>query len=53
MIAFGERHPGNPRSRSVYEGAATSLGRYTHLLEGELERARDQLDAFLVERGLT
>lgn len=30
--------------------ARITLGRYTHLLVGELERARDQLDAFLVER---
>ncbi len=30
--------------------ARITLGRYTHILEGELERARDQLDAFLAER---
>ena len=30
--------------------AAITLGRYTHVLAGELERARDQLEAFLVER---
>jgi integrase len=30
--------------------ARITLGRYTHMLEGELERARDQLDAFLAER---
>jgi integrase len=32
-------------------GAATiTLRRYTHTLPGELERARDLLDAFLLER---
>jgi integrase len=30
--------------------ARITLGRYTHLLEGELDRAREQLDAFLLER---
>jgi integrase len=30
--------------------AATTLRRYKHTLPGELERARDQLDRFLVER---
>lgn len=30
--------------------AAITLGRYTHTLAGELERARDLLDVFLVER---
>jgi hypothetical protein len=30
--------------------AAITLRRYTHTLPGELERARDQLDAFLAER---
>lgn len=30
--------------------APITLRRYTHVLPGELERARDQLDAFLVER---
>lgn len=30
--------------------AAITLNRYTHVLDGELERARDQLDAFLAER---
>lgn len=30
--------------------APITLGRYTHVLAGELERARDQLDAFLTER---
>jgi integrase len=30
--------------------APITLGRYTHVLAGELERARDQLDAFLAKR---
>jgi integrase len=30
--------------------AAITLGRYTHTLPGELERARDLLDAFIAER---
>ena len=30
--------------------ARITLQRYTHVLPGELERARDQLDSFLVER---
>jgi integrase len=30
--------------------APITLGRYTHVLAGELERARDQLDSFLAER---
>ena len=30
--------------------AAITLQRYTHTLPGELERARDLLDAFLIER---
>ena len=33
--------------------AAITLRRYTHTLPGELERARDLLDAFLVERTTT
>ncbi len=36
-----ERQPG---------AAPITLNRYTHVLAGELERARDQLDAFLTER---
>jgi integrase len=32
------------------EAAPITLRRYTHLLPGELERARDQLDEFLAER---
>lgn len=30
--------------------ARVTLQRYTHVLPGELERTRDQLDAFLAER---
>lgn len=30
--------------------AAITLERYTHVLPGELERARDLLDKFLTER---
>jgi hypothetical protein len=30
--------------------ASITLRRYTHALPGELERARDLLDAFLAER---
>ncbi len=30
--------------------APITLGRYTHVLAGELERAREQLDRFLAER---
>lgn len=33
--------------------AAITLNRYTHVLEGEMEKARDQLDAFLEERAAT
>jgi integrase len=33
--------------------AAITLRRYTHTLPGELERARDLLDAFLAERTTT
>jgi integrase len=32
------------------DAAPITLRRYTHVLPGELERARDQLDAFLAER---
>jgi hypothetical protein len=32
------------------DAAPITLRRYTHILPGELERARDQLDAFLTER---
>jgi hypothetical protein len=30
--------------------APITLARYTHTLPGEMERARDQLNAFLAER---
>jgi len=33
-----------------YEAAPITLRRYTHVLPGELERARDQLDCFLETR---
>jgi len=33
-----------------FGAAPITLRRYTHVLPGELERARDRLDAFLVER---
>jgi integrase len=38
-------------SRHLHPDAAPiTLRRYTHVLDGELERARDQLDAFLASR---
>lgn len=50
----------SPKVASVFMGhkapkrqpdaAPITLHRYTHVLPGELERARDQLDAFLAER---
>ncbi len=50
----------SPKVASEWMGHATpvrqagaapiTLNRYTHVLAGELEKARDQLDAFLVER---
>ena len=50
----------SPKVASEWMGHATpgrqagaapiTLNRYTHVLEGELEKARDQLDAFLTER---
>jgi integrase len=50
----------SPKVASEWMGHATpgrqagaapiTLNRYTHVLDGELERARDQLDAFLTER---
>jgi integrase len=50
----------SPKVASVFMGhkapkrqpdaAPITLGRYTHILPGELERARDQLDTFLAER---
>ncbi|HEX6689407.1 MAG TPA: tyrosine-type recombinase/integrase [Solirubrobacterales bacterium] len=50
----------SPKVASVFMGhkapkrqpdaAPITLRRYTHILPGELERARDQLDAFLAER---
>jgi integrase len=46
-VFMGHKAPG----RHLHPAAAPiTLRRYTHVLPGELERARDQLDAFLVER---
>jgi integrase len=39
-----------PRRHCNPEAAPITLRRYTHVLDGELERARDQLDQFLAER---
>lgn len=39
-----------PNRRRHPDAAPITLRRYTHVLPGELERARDQLDAFLAER---
>ena len=39
------------KAPKLQPGAAPiTLRRYTHVLDGELERARDQLDAFIAER---
>lgn len=39
-----------PRRRDYPDAAPITLRRYTHVLPGELERARDQLDEFLAAR---
>lgn len=39
-----------PRRQSHPDAAPITLRRYTHVLEGELDRARDQLDVFLARR---
>jgi integrase len=39
-----------PRRGLHPDAAPITLGRYTHVLDGELERARDQLGRFLAER---
>jgi excisionase family DNA binding protein len=39
-----------PRQESNPDAAPITLRRYTHVLNGELERALEQLDAFLAER---
>jgi integrase len=39
-----------PRRGAHPDAAPITLRRYTHVLDGELERARDKLDAFLAER---
>lgn len=41
---------GHKAPKRQADAAPITLGRYTHVLPGELERARDQLDAFLAER---
>jgi integrase len=44
---MGHKAPGRHLSP---DAAPITLRRYTHVLPGELERARDQLDGFLLER---
>jgi integrase len=44
-VLMGHRVP-----RHHFDAAPITLARYTHVLPGERERARDQLDAFLAER---
>lgn len=44
-VFMGHRIP-----RHRYDAAPITLGRYTHVLPGEMEHARDQLDAFLATR---
>jgi hypothetical protein len=39
-----------PKLRAHPDAAPITLRRYTHVLEGELERACRQLEAFLDER---
>jgi len=39
-----------PKARNHPDAAPITLRRYTHVLEGELQRARDQLDDFLASR---
>jgi integrase len=39
-----------PKAQKHPDAAPITLRRYTHVLEGELERARDQLDVFLASR---
>lgn len=41
---------GHKSSRRQPDAAPIALPRYTHVLPGELQRARDRLDAFLSER---
>jgi integrase len=47
-VFMGHKAPNRKRHP---DAAPITLRRYTHVLPGELERARDQLDVFLVERG--
>lgn len=44
-VSMGHRAP-----KRQPDAAPITLGRYTHVLPGELERARDQLQRFLDER---
>lgn len=46
-VFMGHKAPNRKRHP---DAAPITLRRYTHVLPGELERARDQLDVFLVER---
>lgn len=39
-----------PKLKQHPDAAPITLRSYTHVLEGELERAGEQLDAFLAER---
>jgi integrase len=39
-----------PKLREHPDAAPITLRRYTHVLKGELERACEQLEAFLTER---
>jgi hypothetical protein len=41
---------GHKAPRRHQDAAPITLRRYTHVLPGELDRARDQLDTFLSQR---
>jgi hypothetical protein len=41
---------GHKTPRRQPDAASITLRRYTHVLPGDLQRARDQLDAFIAER---
>lgn len=44
-------HSTPERAAAAAAGApGITLGRYTHMLPGDLERAREQLDGYLAER---
>jgi len=50
-LRAGERRWWRRPALEFQAGAARiTLQRYTHVLPGELERAREQLDKFLIER---